>query len=117
MWTTIRLFNTPQFSVALQCEPEQFPDLSWMEESDLAKIESGEWQNVTFRVVVLWRGIEIGADFLGNSVYEDVTDFAREHIGIAHTGAGAYFPDMLATAVAQARRHLRDVPKMRNILS
>lgn len=113
MWTTLRLFNTAQFSVALQCQPEQFPDTSWMDDSDLAKIESGEWQNVTFRVVVLWRGVEIGADYLGNSVYENVADFAREHIG----NAGGYFPDMLATAIAQARRHLRDVPKMRNILS
>lgn len=113
MWTTIRLFNTAKFSVVLECAPEDYPDTSWMDSECLEKIESGELQNVTFRVRVLLDGIEVGADCLGNSVYADPTDFAREHIGIAGTGAGAYFPDMVAAAIAEAREHLCNVPKMR----
>ena len=119
-WRIIRSFKTSRFSVILDCEEEQQPDTSWMDAAELHKLESGEWVNVVFRVRVLCDGREIGSDYLGNNVYADVREFAREHLGIrpkARTdGAnyGCYFSDMTASAIAEARTTLRNAPRVRS---
>lgn len=129
MWERLWSFNTKRFTVELSCEPEQYPDVSWMDADDLAQLDSGELVNVTFRVRVLLDGREVGADYLSNSVYADVREFAQEHrTGTAeqrNTLANkarrvcicAYFPDMVREAVERARAevkrmqdaHLREV--------
>jgi len=105
-WTTIRRFATKRFVVKLQWEPEQFAELSWMDAADHRKIESGEWINCTFRVAVFLDGARIVEQSLGNSVYADPADFAREHYGTAGTGAGGYFSDMVREAIRDARKHV-----------
>lgn len=109
-WTTIRQFETARFLVELQWEPEQFADISWMDAEGLAKLDSGEWINCTFRVAVWLDGREIALTHLGNSVYADPADFAREHYGTAGTGAGGYFSDMVREVIGQARQTVRDMP-------
>jgi len=119
-WYRVREFNTRNFSVILDCEPEQSPDLSWMDTEVKDKVESGQWHCVTFRVRVIYRGHELATQYLGNSVYEDVRDFGREHIGIRPYGrllgakCGSYYADMVRTAVAAARKAVRDMPRLRN---
>jgi hypothetical protein len=110
VWYNIRKFATAQFIVTLawQQDEEQYPD--WMDAEERARIDSGEWTNACFRVAVWWRGHEIAAEYLGNSVYANVADFGREHIGIKRS---SYFPQMLREAIAGARKVLRNAPRMR----
>jgi hypothetical protein len=108
LWT----FETANFVVSLDCCAEWAPDFSWMEEDDLARIESGEWECVSFRVTVAdRRGIVIGCDWLGNSIYADVADFRREHIG-ARGKWGSYFRDMVHEAVSQARSEVERIASL-----
>lgn len=112
-------FDTKNFSVRLECRPEDWPDLSWDETGETqAKIESGEWGNYVFSVRVLYKGTELAADYLGNSIYADPKDF-RDHLGLAAKSRadgcnyGSYFTDMVRTAIAEARQEaerLRSIP-------
>src|SRR5262249_1777423 len=109
-------FNTAQFCVALAWQPESDPDLSWADDADRAKLDDGTWVNATFWVTVTHKGKEVARDALGNSVYADVRDFYREHLGIrAKSRAdgrnyGCYFSDMVANAIAEARRYVAAHP-------
>lgn len=53
------------------------------------------------------KDIEIGADYLGASVYKD-----GETLQFIHDG---YFQDMLNLACSQAREFLADMPRLRSI--
>jgi hypothetical protein len=102
--------------VTLECSPEDCPDLSWADEETLAKLDSGEWQNLTFKVAVYDRntGAELAADYLGNSIYADPADFldhreaAKQTRELRASGSpavvGSYFSDMVRTAIAEARK-------------
>lgn len=110
LWT----FKTRNFTVSLACEPETSPDLSWDDSGEAAeKIASGEWDCVTFRVAVYGpAGEELSADYLGNSIYADVNEFRREHIG-ARGAHGSYFRDMVANAVKEARGSVQEFQSIR----
>jgi hypothetical protein len=118
-WTTIRTFNTHRFAVALQWAYEESPDLSWMDDDMRAKLQTGELAAYCFRVVVSVDGRIVGADYLGDSVYEYPEAFAREHYGIKPLGRlhdvtyCVYFPDMVRAAIAEARTTIRVMPRMR----
>lgn len=101
LWT----FRTRNFSIRLSCEAESCPDLSWADQETLDNLESGTWGNYTFAVHVFGpHGEELGADYLGNSIYADPADF-RDHIG-ARGAWGSYFIDMVRNAIEQARDNL-----------
>jgi len=121
MWDNLWKFETARFKVTLDCTPDDSPDLSWDETGETqAKCESGEWVCVTFRVRVMCDGREIGCDYLGNSVYADVRDFYREHIGIKALcrrdgcNYGCYFTDMVHEAIREARKTVCSVPWLRS---
>ena len=117
MWNEIRTWKTARFVVRLDWQWEEYPDLSWDETGEtIAKLESGEWGNYTFRVIVLADGREVGSDYLGNSIYADPEEFYLEHIGIrarareAGLNFGTYFTDMMHGAIAEAREALCSPP-------
>lgn len=104
---TIWTFATPHFRVELACAPEESPDLSWNKTGEIAKkIDRGEYVNVCFRVRVLFEGVTMGADYLGNSIYADVRDFRKEHVG-ARGQYGSYFVDMVREAISETRKQMR----------
>lgn len=106
VWT----FRTANFEVFCEALPEVDQDLSWADEETLEKIDSGEYVNICWHVGVIYHGKEIGSDFLGNSVYENPGDFVRHHLEAAragHKNAGGYFPDMVKTAIGEARDFLK----------
>jgi hypothetical protein len=77
-----------------------------------AELDSGELVMFDSKVVVEFYAndknlIEIGADYLGRSVYKDGET-------VKFMGDG-YFKDMLANACAEARRHVAAMPKVRAI--
>lgn len=121
-WHNLRTFKTARFTVTLDWTWEDYPDLSWDDTGEVReKIESGEWGNYTFRVRVLCDGNEIAADYLGNSIYADPAEFSREHIGIAALNRrdncryGCPFADMMKSAIHDARKALRDPPRVRRV--
>lgn len=103
-------FKTAQFEVDLAWEYERDPDLSWADDETLDKLDRGIYVNATFRVRVLWNGKLMSDQYLGNSVYEDVHEFRSHHVV---GNAGSYFTDMVHEAIADARKALCDVPKLR----
>jgi hypothetical protein len=102
---TIRTIETARYSVILDYTQETNPDFSFDETGETAeKCNSGEWECVIFRVRVMHKetGLELSADYLGNSIYANPTDFAREHIG-ARGKWGSYYRDMVSQAIDEAR--------------
>ena len=117
---TLWRFKTKRFCVSLAAAPEYAPDLSWDETGETAeKLESGEWSCVCFRVRVDYDSETVGEDYLGASIYANLEDFRREHIGLAAKSRadgcnyGCYFPGMIAEAIAEARKTLRKRPFIR----
>lgn len=104
---TIWTFRTRHFTVVVDCDYEDYPDLSWDETGEvLEKLESGEWGNYTMRARVIGpNGEELSADYLGNSIYADPREF-RDHVG-SQGKYGSYFADMVHTVVTEARSALR----------
>ena len=113
-------FETARFTVILECDFEDYPDISWDETGEVReKLESGEWGNYCFAVRVLCDDNEIATDYLGNSIYADPREFYIEHLGIraqaraSGMNIGCYFTDMVSRAIAEARKRLCNVPKLR----
>jgi hypothetical protein len=125
-WHTLRTWTTTNFSVELAYEYEHSPDTSWADAETLEEIESGDLTAYCFRVAVYWRqcGVELSADYLGDSFYRDPADFACEHIGLAAKARadgcnyGCYLTGMVAEAVADARKAIErmraNLPNVRN---
>lgn len=105
-------FGTAHFTVALHCEDEQYPDLSWADADTLEKINGGEWGCYEFRVAVTdSQGNVLGESFLGGSIYENPREF-RDHIGAAGKW-GSYFTGMVGEAITEARRTWNNRPAVR----
>lgn len=112
-------FQTARMVVECGYTPEEDPDLSWADDETNAQLESGGLVNVTFWVKVRVGRMVVGTSSLGNSVYADPRDFAREHFGLRPLSRrdgvtyGSYFPDMVREAIHEARRTLKDMPNVR----
>lgn len=118
--TIMREFSTRNFRVVASIEPDDDVDTSFDETGETQKkLASGEWTAFQTSVVVYWNGAEIGADYLGGSIYADPAEFFAEHIGLAAKrradgrNYGCYFSDMVGEAIAEARKHLAKVPRVR----
>lgn len=134
VWT----FNTARFRVelALAYDYGHQYDGDDADGETQAKLDSGEYVAFDSRVRITLDGVTIGEDHLGASVYDagDVADFWTAHrdrdpmnrncsvMRAAWRGEGNpdakvsichYFPGMIAEAIAEARKHLAGVPKMR----
>src|SRR5450830_645003 len=114
-WDNVWTFRTAQFNVTLDCTEETDPDLSWDESGETAlKVATGEWHNLTFRVQVSCKGMGLGADYLGNSIYANPEEF-RDHIGMKAKGSGSYFSDMVRGAIQEARSNMSQMPRLRTV--
>lgn len=97
-------FETARFAVVWSISPSKYPDLSWADQETLDNLESGFWTCFDSKVKVTLDGVEIAADYLGESVYENPSDFRAD---------SGYFRDMVASAISDARKVLRDRPVLR----
>lgn len=118
--TTLWQFETRNFRVVASISPDDECDTSFDETGETRdKVRSGEWTMFETAVRVYFRDAEIGADYLGGSIYAEPRDFFREHIGLAAKSRadgvnyGSYFPDMVREAIGEARKALADTPRMR----
>jgi hypothetical protein len=122
-------FKTTNFTVRALIAPDDDLDLSWDDGGETAEnLNSGLWEAFETEVTVSFRGAEIGADYLGGSIYEKPSEFFTDHrspdpmnrncsiMRAARgdkTSIGHYFPDMVRNAISEARKALAAVPKMR----
>lgn len=113
MQNTIWKFETENFAVVMTAEEEHDLDLSWDDDGSVREgLESGEFVAFCAKCVVLFRGAEVGVDYLGNCVYRNFDEF-RDHIGRNAKGYGSYFSDMVREAIREARDTLTTVPRIR----
>lgn len=87
------------------CFDEEFEDIDDMEK----KIDDGDLDWFVARVRVLYDGIELGNDYLGGNLYEDVDD-AFEN------GLDGYLEDMEIEAMDQAKVRLEKLVELKELL-
>lgn len=105
----MRTIKAGRFTVTAAIEPDYDLDLSWDDSGETAdKLNSGEWEAFQTKVAVYLDGNEIAADYLCGSIYADPRDFFTEHLGSAGKW-GSYFPDMVRSAIGNARITLREM--------
>lgn len=127
MQQVLRRFQRQRFAVTLTADYDDAPDLSWADDDIRAQLDSGELGCYVFKVAVYLDGREIGSDYLGNSIYADPGEFAREHRNpdpLQRNGTQGrtvrgnticyYFPDMVHAAIAEARHTLAHPPRLRH---
>lgn len=91
-------------------------------------IESGRYVWFDATVTVYCQGVKVGSDTLGACCYKSFDEFISSHrdknpahrncsIMRASKGANAvvchYFPSMVASAIAEARKTIADMPRLR----
>lgn len=107
MSETIWTFETARFKVELILTACDSLDLSWCETGETAaNLDSGLWTAFDSEVRVSLDGRAIASDYLGQSIYEDPTDFGTDH----RKHSGNYFTDMVSQAVKEARDYLANAP-------
>ena len=102
-------FKTKNFRVEWRIRRDTF-DGRYMDKS-LAdecrkKIRTGEWKCFESEVVVIFKGRELSAEYLGGSIYANPADF-RDHFGMNHKGHGSYFSQMVREAARNARAEFK----------
>lgn len=134
---TVWTFKTARFTVALEIEPEDLdPADSFEFQEDIDAVRNGdvEWFCAAVSVYLNDDDDEyderdcVARDYLGGCAYKTVREFYTAHrdpnpmnrnssimraangdnVSICH-----YFPGMVTVAIAEARKHLCNVPKMR----
>ena len=128
-------FNTARFRIALEIEPEYMdPADSFQFEEDIDAVRNGEVEWFCACVSVYLDDKRIAWDYLGGCAYKTIREFYESHrdtnplnrnctimrrawngandpdakISICH-----YFPSMVRSAIAEARKELCDVPRLR----
>ena len=119
----IYTFKTRNFTIRVDAVEEIDPDFSFDESGETQEmIERGDWVCFAVRASVSFRNngsryananVEIGEDYLGNCIHENIRDF-RDHLGIKkHANRGSYFTDMIRESIREARKTLSEMPKLR----
>lgn len=123
-------FETANFIVRATIEHDQDVDTSFDETGETQeKLNSGEWQAfVTTVTVMTGSGIKLGSDTLCGSIYAEPREFFSDHrdpnamnrnssIMRAVKGDNCvichYFPGMVREAIAEARKTLANLPRLR----
>lgn len=105
----ITLKKIGNIEIRLEVEPCCALDLSWDDDGSVrAGIEDGSYVAFDAKVSVLRKGIEIGADYLGECIYESLeafraSDFVINGKQAPFPGAYSYCRDMMHEALGRAR--------------
>lgn len=91
---TIRFYAAPE-----DTDPRDCFDVD-LEEA-VEGIQSGRYDWFMAKVTASKAGVELGADYLGACCYPSARDFIRD----------AYYEDMVAEAISQARHSISDLVK------
>src|SRR5580692_5237452 len=108
---TVWEFKTARFRIALEIEPEDMdPADSFQFEEDIDAVRNGEVEWFCACVSVYLDDKRIAWDCLGGCAYKTIREFYEAHRKYKER---TYFGDMVREAISQARKELRDVPKLR----
>jgi hypothetical protein len=129
---TVWSFRTRNFIVTFDVAPEDTDPADHFEfPEDIEAVRNGEVEWFCARVTVRFldadvsEGSIVGADHLGGCAYASVNEFRESHfrlptnsrntLAVKATGTVIcdYFPSMVREAVANARRHVRYLPRLR----
>jgi hypothetical protein len=109
----IYTFKTRNFTIRVDAMEETDPDFSFDDTGETQEmIERGDWLCFAVRASVSFRGSDIGEDYLGNCIHENIRDF-RDNIGVVR---GSYFSDMVRNVIREARKTLSEMPKLRQTI-
>lgn len=113
----IYTFKTRNFTIRVDAVEETNPDFSFDDTGEAQEmIERGDWLCFAVRASVSFRGSDIGEDYLGNCIYQNIRDF-RDHFGIRkHANCGSYFTDMIRESIREARKTLSEMPTLRQTI-
>ena len=120
-------FKTARFDVRFYAEDDRDLDLSWDEDGSTREgLESGEFVAFCACVEVRFAGRVIAADYLGGCIYRSAEEFCTGHrdpdpmnrnCSLNPRNIGHYFPDMVATAISEARdaltKEIKNLPRLR----
>jgi hypothetical protein len=101
-------FETANFRVVWSITDCEDLDLSWDDTGEVKeRLESGEYIAFDSEMNVIYKptGQEIGASYLGQSIYDNPKDF-MDHLGCRSKGYGSYFSDMVRDAIKEARKNV-----------
>jgi hypothetical protein len=121
---TLREWKLARFTVRVTAHEDSDLDLSWDEDgSTLAALERGDVCSFGVRATVCLDGSEVGEDSLWGCIYANFAEFidhkecARETRRIRAEGSkavcGSYFADLIAGAIAEARKNVRRMQSVR----
>jgi hypothetical protein len=132
MTKTVWTFRTRRFRVELQITPCEYYEYDGDDPDGETqrKLDAGEYVAFESRVFVYLDDQVVGVDYLGGSVYEEdrANEFFTAHrdpdpmnrncslmraAGGANAAVCHYFPGMVAEAIADARSHLCNIPRLR----
>ena len=129
-WENVWSFETANLRVTYDVAPEDDLDLSWDDDGSTREgLESGKYVAFVARVRVVHKttGAELGVDYLGSCIYESAEAFIshrdpdpmnrncslmREARG-ANACIGHDFPDMVSSAIHEARKQLATLRTMK----
>ena len=112
----IYTFNTRNFTIRVDAMDETDPDFSFDDTGEAQEmIERGDWLCFAVRASVSFRGSDIGEDYLGNCIYENIRDFRKDSWNMLPR-SGSYFSDMVRNAIREARKTLSEMPKLRQTI-
>ena len=129
-WENVWSFETANLRVAYDVAPEDDLDLSWDDDGSTREgLESGKYVAFVARVRVSHKatGAELGVDYLRSCIYESAEAFIshrdpdpmHRNCSIMRAARGAnvcighYFPDMVSSAIHEARKQLATLRTMK----
>jgi hypothetical protein len=101
-------FETANFTIDCSIEHECGYQYDGDDESGeiQQQLDDGLLIAFTTRIRVTHRetGAILGEDYLSGSIYADPREFIKEHYGCKPKGYSSYFPDMVRSAISEARK-------------
>ena len=122
---TIREFKTPNFTVRVTAEEDNYLDLSFDDDDGSVRegLNSGELIAFCAKAAVYCQGTELATDYLGGCIYRSIAEFmdhrecGKQNKLYAAKGergrCGSYFTDMVKQVCSEARKKLKRLQQVK----
>ena len=121
---TIREFHTPNFTVRVTAEEDNYLDLSFDDDGSVREgLNSGELIAFCAKAAVYYKGTELATDYLGGCIYRSLDEFMdhrecgkqnKVYAAKGETGrCGSYFADMVKQVCDEARKELKRLQQVK----
>ena len=121
---TIREFHTPNFTVRVTAEEDNYLDLSFDDDGSVREgLENGKFIAFCAKAAVYYKGTELATDYLGGCIYRSLDEFMdhrecgkqnKVYAAKGETGrCGSYFADMVKQVCDEARKELKRLQQVK----